>query len=130
MGGKPAGWAKELGGLTFAVVYNSGHMVPYNRPDQAYDLLLRLLEGKKFVDEEAPVIRVERLSPPQPSNMQSSGPSASVLGRRGVQRDALVIVLSMAFGFLVASGLMSRGSTRRRGYAQVSNEVGDDGAAP
>lgn len=25
----PAGWAKELDGLTFAVVYNSGHMVPY-----------------------------------------------------------------------------------------------------
>lgn len=25
--GYPAGWAKELGNLTFAVVYNSGHMV-------------------------------------------------------------------------------------------------------
>ena len=25
----PSGWAKEHDGLTFAVVYNSGHMVPY-----------------------------------------------------------------------------------------------------
>jgi len=25
-----AGWVKEYGNLTFAVVYNSGHMVPYN----------------------------------------------------------------------------------------------------
>ena len=25
----PSGWAKELDGLTYAVVYNSGHMVPY-----------------------------------------------------------------------------------------------------
>ena len=27
--GYPSGWAKEQGDLTFAVVYNSGHMVPY-----------------------------------------------------------------------------------------------------
>jgi hypothetical protein len=27
--GYPSGWAKELDGLTHAVVYNSGHMVPY-----------------------------------------------------------------------------------------------------
>jgi hypothetical protein len=27
--GYPSGWAKEYGNLTFAVVYNSGHMVPY-----------------------------------------------------------------------------------------------------
>ena len=56
-----AGWAKEYNNLSFVVVYNSGHMVPYNRPGAAYDLLQRFLKGEKFVDEVAPTIRIERL---------------------------------------------------------------------
>ena len=53
-----AGWAKELNNLTFVVVYNSGHMVPYNRPVPAFDLLTRLLTHKSFIDEEMPLVRV------------------------------------------------------------------------
>uniref|UniRef100_A0A7S3P8D1 Carboxypeptidase n=1 Tax=Amphora coffeiformis TaxID=265554 RepID=A0A7S3P8D1_9STRA len=55
----PAGWAKEYKNLTFAVVYNSGHMVPYNMPNSAYDLLIRLLTHKSFLDQENPQIRVK-----------------------------------------------------------------------
>jgi len=55
----PAGWAKEYKNLTFAVVYNSGHMVPYNAPDSAYDLLIRVLTHKSFLDQETPQIRVK-----------------------------------------------------------------------
>jgi hypothetical protein len=51
------GWAKELGGLTFVVVYNSGHMVPYNVPGPAYDLLVRFLTKKTFIDVELPRVR-------------------------------------------------------------------------
>ena len=53
-----AGWAKELNNLTFVVVYNSGHMVPYNRPVPAFDMLTRLLTQKSFIDEEMPLVRV------------------------------------------------------------------------
>jgi carboxypeptidase C (cathepsin A) len=56
------GWAKEYGALTFLVVYNSGHMVPYNQPKPSYDLLLRFLRGESFVDFPAPNIRIEKLS--------------------------------------------------------------------
>jgi hypothetical protein len=52
-----AGWAKELGGLTFVVVYNSGHMVPYNVPGPAYDLLVRFLTSRSFIDVELPRVR-------------------------------------------------------------------------
>lgn len=55
----PAGWAKEYKNLTYTVVYNSGHMVPYNVPDSAYDLLTRFLTGKSFIDLEAPQIRID-----------------------------------------------------------------------
>lgn len=58
--GYEAGWAKEFQKLYFVVVYNSGHMVPYNRPAQAYDLLERFLKGESFIDVESPQIRVKR----------------------------------------------------------------------
>jgi hypothetical protein len=83
----PAGWAKEYNGLSFVVVYNSGHMVsfqlslekrnrlfcgnrsnnflfleihqvPYNQPINAFDLLKRLLTSESFIDVESPLIRV------------------------------------------------------------------------
>lgn len=60
-----AGWAKEYKSLTYVVVYNSGHMVPYNQPVPAFDLLLRFLQQKKFVDIESPTIRIERVKPQQ-----------------------------------------------------------------
>lgn len=58
----PAGWAKEFFKLTFVVVYNSGHMVPYNQPEPSYDLLLRLLTGKSFLDKELTQIRVDQVN--------------------------------------------------------------------
>lgn len=51
-----AGWAKEYGSLTYTVVYNSGHMVPYNQPEPAYDLLLRLLRNESMIDTPLPKI--------------------------------------------------------------------------
>ena len=55
----PAGWAKEYKNLTYAVVYNSGHMVPYNQPNSAYDLLIRLLTHKSLIDVETRQIRIK-----------------------------------------------------------------------
>lgn len=57
--GYEGGWAKELGPLTFVVVYNSGHMVPYNQPVPSYDLLKRFLRAETFVDSEMPQVRFE-----------------------------------------------------------------------
>ncbi|OEU10961.1 alpha/beta-hydrolase [Fragilariopsis cylindrus CCMP1102] len=51
------GWAKEHLGLTFVVVYNSGHMVPYNQPVAAMDLLNRFLKNETFLDLPSPTIR-------------------------------------------------------------------------
>jgi hypothetical protein len=57
--GTQAGWAKEHGNLSFVVVYNSGHMVPYNQPKPAFDMVTRLLTGASFLDIESPTIRAE-----------------------------------------------------------------------
>lgn len=43
-----AGWFVKGGRLSYAIVHNAGHMVPYDVPKIAYDLLRRLTTGKLF----------------------------------------------------------------------------------
>lgn len=53
--GKVAGYAKSHRGLEFVVVYNSGHLVPYNVPRQALDLITRFLGSQPFADVDLPI---------------------------------------------------------------------------
>jgi hypothetical protein len=76
--GHQAGWSKEYGNLTFVTVYNSGHMVPYNVPEPAHDLLNRLLKHKSFIDLELPQVRVQpfqRAAPPASKHSSKKTPS-------------------------------------------------------
>jgi len=57
-----SGWAKEWNGLTFVVVYNSGHMVPYNQPKPGLDLVTRFLTQSSFMDTELPTLRINKAS--------------------------------------------------------------------
>ena len=52
----PAGWIKSVKNLDFLIVYNSGHLVPYNVPVQALDLVSRLVTNKSFADVTIPVV--------------------------------------------------------------------------
>jgi carboxypeptidase C (cathepsin A) len=49
-----AGYSKSHLGLEFVVVYNSGHLVPYNQPVHAFDLVTRFLQNKSFADHALP----------------------------------------------------------------------------
>lgn len=53
------GYTKSHGNLTFLVVYNSGHLVPTNRPRAALDLLQRFLKEEGFSDAELPGFATE-----------------------------------------------------------------------
>ena len=46
--GELAGYAKQVGNLTVALVRNAGHMVPHDQPLWAFDLINRFTSGKKF----------------------------------------------------------------------------------
>jgi len=46
--GQLAGWAKKVGNLTQVLVRNAGHMVPYDQPKWAFDLITRFTSGKSF----------------------------------------------------------------------------------
>ncbi|KAJ6588009.1 serine carboxypeptidase [Mycena capillaripes] len=43
-----AGRARSAGGLTFVTIDNAGHMVPYDKPKEALDLVQRWLSGEGF----------------------------------------------------------------------------------
>lgn len=43
-----AGYVKQVGHLTQVLVRNAGHMVPYDQPKWAFDMINRFTSGKKF----------------------------------------------------------------------------------
>lgn len=45
--GVPAGEVKNADGLTFLRVYDAGHMVPYDQPEHALDMVNRWISGDK-----------------------------------------------------------------------------------
>ena len=46
----PAGYIKTYKNLQLLTVYNAGHMVPYNQPGPALDMMERFLRGESFHD--------------------------------------------------------------------------------
>ena len=48
VGGELAGYAKEIGTFTQVLIRNAGHMVPYDQPKWAFDMINRFTSGKKF----------------------------------------------------------------------------------
>jgi len=45
VGGEVAGWTRNANGLTFVTVLGAGHMVPYDKPEQALVMVNRWLAG-------------------------------------------------------------------------------------
>lgn len=54
--GQVAGHAKSLKGLDFVIVFNSGHLVPYNQPINSLDLITRLLKADPFINVDIPFV--------------------------------------------------------------------------
>lgn len=66
--GKPGGYAKSSGLLTYLVVAGAGHMVPLDVPVAALDMIGRFLKGASFADK------------PQTISMSIAPPAASATG--------------------------------------------------
>lgn len=47
---EPAGFAQQGGNLTYLVIANGGHMVPYDVPDVAADMVHKFVNGVAFTD--------------------------------------------------------------------------------
>ncbi|KAJ2720143.1 hypothetical protein GGI07_004787 [Coemansia sp. Benny D115] len=52
VGNKSVGEVRSHGNFTFLRVYGAGHMVPYDQPASALDMINRWLEGKRYSDKQ------------------------------------------------------------------------------
>ena len=48
VGKELAGYSKKVGNLVQVLVRNAGHMVPYDQPRWAFDMINRFTSGKDF----------------------------------------------------------------------------------
>nr|CCA26034.1 serine protease family S10 putative [Albugo laibachii Nc14] len=55
---EPAGYAQHGGNLTYLVVAGAGHMVTYNVPAVALDMVDRFIHGKGFADQKQSVASI------------------------------------------------------------------------
>jgi hypothetical protein len=116
-----SGWAKEHDSLTFVVVYNSGHMVPYNQPVPAFDLLERFLRHESFIDNELPQLRVKQdksVAFSMADAIVPVGSSSMSAVHRGTESVTVVALIAFVAGIVVTL-LFIRGSRNARGYQRV-----------
>ena len=100
-----AGYTKSHKGLDFVVVYNSGHLVPYNVPIPALDLVTRFVTNGTFLDIPLPSFQM-------PENIGNSNHFPKSI------YSNLVLVIVAALGF--SAGLfVSRCRHRKTGYEQI-----------
>ena len=129
-----SGWAKELGPLSFVVVYNSGHMVPYNQPKPGLDLVTRFITRTSFVDTDLPLVRVLKSE----TTLDGAGDTTiltsmeQLVASENVNHDmhrlmggssthtAGIVFVSMIVGFALAL-VMGRRSNHRSQYQSVPN---------
>lgn len=116
---EPAGYTKAYKGLDFVVVYNSGHLVPYNQPAAALDLITRFVSNMSFADHELPTFdfgyEATKLTTRKHHHVsvEDGGHSPMLL--------VLMFVAAAAF----AVGFVARGTLWRakRGYQQVTDTL-------
>jgi hypothetical protein len=88
--GYPAGYTKQYKKLNLLSVYNAGHMVPYNQPGPALDMMIRFLKGEDFYDKPLVSYAASHLPEDQPFKPDAADIEAKV------SIDALASVLPAA----------------------------------
>jgi hypothetical protein len=113
----PAGWSKTVNNLEFLIVYNSGHLVPYNVPVQAVDLVTRLVTNKSFGDVTIPAV-FDVDVPATPSLHKQNNPSTRKSGG-----FLLPFLVGVAAGVAAVIGYIKFQDGRRRqaDYEQVGD---------
>jgi len=114
-----AGYSKEYENLSFVVVYNSGHLVPFNQPRAALDLVTRFMVGKSFADYELPSFEFEGQEKYLPDSKQLGRSTEFAVNheRQGWQwlSTILFVLAAFAAGYVFASW-----HRKRSGYESIS----------
>ena len=121
--GAEGGWAKELHALKFVIVQNCGHMVPYNRPDAAMDLLNRFLRNETFLDRPSPTIR---FGDTRVANMYEV--SNPVMTQKDDKGTTIPVVVLMAFVAGIVFSIITNRLWKSRkatngGYSKIPESI-------
>jgi hypothetical protein len=120
VGDDAAGYSKRHKGLEFLVVYNSGHLVPYNQPVNALDLITRVLKKENFADYKLPSFDFGYTA--KTTNTTGDARVEKVLApfAKGEYRQYRLWLLLpfVAFGSF-AIGFFASGLRRKRQYSRV-----------
>jgi hypothetical protein len=95
---------------------NSGHMVPYNQPENALDLLTRFLRNESFVDHVLPVYTAD----PLPRAAKREREIEKVIESYITWRDVLLYGVFLFAGFVV--GYLVSKDSRRNGYESIDDK--------
>jgi len=120
-----AGYSKEHNGLIFVVVYNSGHLVPFNVPVQALDLITRFLKNESFQDYPLPSFASDRTKRTDPKMTKvGDRKSAYQPHHRYGPWTGLAAIMTLAASFVAGYFAANWRSARRQGYEEVSSHDG------
>lgn len=115
-----AGYTKEHKNLYFVVVYNSGHLVPFNQPLAALDLVTRFTLGKSFADYKLPSFEFAGQEKYMPFTGKSGDFDVSHDHHGGHWLSTiLMIVAAFAGGYVFSSWHRKR----RSGYDSVGTSM-------
>ena len=120
--GDVAGYGKGYKNLQFVVVYNSGHLVPYNVPRPALDLITRFLGGKSFVDTDLPIFPGVDGGPSHRGKSKKASVVASINSGVGGEDDGYhhVLVGVLCFvGGIVCSFILGKHINKKGMYSEV-----------
>jgi hypothetical protein len=103
--GYPAGYTKQYKKLNLLSVYNAGHMVPYNQPGPALNMMIRFLKGESFYDKS--LVSYAGWHLPEDPMFKPSTPSASdIEAKVSISSLKLAAILPMSnnsFGVMIMS---------------------------
>jgi len=119
-----AGYSKEHKGLFFVVVYNSGHLVPFNQPLAALDLVTRFTLGKSFADYELPSFEFAGQEKYLDSQGKARVATDSSRGAWHFLSIVFLVIASFVGGYYVSSW------QRRSGYVAIDGEQELEGVTP
>ena len=116
------GYIKQYQNLQFLVVYNSGHLVPFNQDEIALELVTRFLGNVSFLDKPLPKFHIHQLHPPESVHVQDTDihinpyhPSYHFI------RDAIGASFCMLLGFVAGYFALRRSSKGRNLYQVIPN---------
>lgn len=124
------GYMKEYQNLHFLTVFGSGHLVPFNRPKIAYEIILRFLGNESLIDKVLPSYNIRK-------TVDDNAIPTKVIDHvtKKLKKDAKVhvsnhviswssIILIASIGFLMGyfvSRITSKANPSRQGYEIINS---------